>query len=373
MKLQRSLIVATTILSTLSLASCKKPVVIDLAYGSIENSLKEIDYTQLTTMVNDEDSFILAITSSSLGCGCWSTFKNNILLPYQNENHVLVYYINHQEFYDASQKLMNTYGLTITQDPGFALFNKGELKYSETYSSKNFIFSKMEYFKEYMQDKVKLPNTFYLSKEQLDNFYKGNEEFTVMFSRNNCGDCKYVLKNYLLEFALNNKKSEKPLYILECEDVEVTVGYNTVKLREYDAEGNLTEASSTRWANFKNEYGLSNVNNPTFGYDAGSVPTFIHVQPDGTNKTGSVIKDQAVYFNDAVSQVDGKYVVTNSYYTNERAANLTYLGDVKTKVLKGLEIPASDVSAFGEYISWNHDAAEKYHTPLLKAFLTKYC
>ena len=114
MKLPKAAITFAAILSSFSLASCNKTELINLAYGSLDNSLKEITYTDLATMVNDEDSFILAITSSSLGCGCWSTFKNQVLLPYQNENHVMIYYINHQEFYDASQKLLDTFGLTIT-------------------------------------------------------------------------------------------------------------------------------------------------------------------------------------------------------------------------------------------------------------------
>ena len=89
MKLPKAAITFAAILSSFSLASCNKTELINLAYGSLDNSLKEITYTDLATMVNDEDSFILAITSSSLGCGCWSTFKNQVLLPYQNENHVL--------------------------------------------------------------------------------------------------------------------------------------------------------------------------------------------------------------------------------------------------------------------------------------------
>lgn len=374
MKLAKFGILLTTVLGSLSLASCKKDEVINLAYGSIDNSLKEINYTELATMINDEDSFILAITSSSLGCGCWSTFKNQVLLPYQNTNHVMIYYINHQEFYDASQKLMDTFGLTITIDPGFGLFSKGVLKYTEKYSSKNYVFSKQEYFVEYMSEKVRLPHVYYISKELLDELYKGNKSFNIMFSRSNCGDCKYVLKNGLLDYALGKDKNpDNCLYILECEDVYVKYGGTSVKLREYDSEGNLTPASQARWQTFKDEYGLSNVNNETFGYNTGSVPTFMHVEPNGSSKSGSVIKDQAVYFNDVVSLVDGKYVVTDSYYTNERQNSLGYISNVNTKVLKGLELSANDVTAYGEFISWNHDAAEKYHTPLLNAFLDKYC
>ena len=53
--------------------------------------------------------------------------------------------------------------------------------------------------------------------------------------------------------------------------------------------------------------------------------------------------------------------------------SLSYLNNVQTKVLKGLELTDKDVTAYGAYISWNHDSAEKYHTPLLNAFLDKYC
>ena len=372
MKLKNISLTALIAFSTFTIASCNKNELINLVYGSTYDSLKEIDYTALSTMVNDGDSFILAITSSSLGCGCWSTFKNQVLTPYQIQNKVLIYYINHNEFYDSNHKLLDTFGFTITQDPGFGLFDKGELKYEEKYSSKNYVFSKSDYFVEYMSSKVKLPHILYISQEQLEQKYSGSEPFTLMFSRNNCGDCKYVLNNFFPNYSLNLNDGNDYLYIFECEDAVVKVGNTYYKVREYDEDGQLTEESKIRWQQFKDDYGLSTTNNPIYGYNSGYVPTLFRIEPNGVDKNGNVIKDGAVYFNDTISKEGNKYVVSDSYYTNERKEHLSYLSEIDIPVLKGLEISETDVTSYGEYVSWNHDAAEKYHSKLTKAFLDKY-
>ena len=53
-------------------------------------------------------------------------------------------------------------------------------------------------------------------------------------------------------------------------------------------------------------------------------------------------------------------VITESYYSQERAGNLQYLSNVSTKVLTGLNIGAS---------SWEHSKALPYYQPLINAFL----
>ena len=63
MKLKNISLTALIAFSTFTIASCNKNELINLVYGSTYDSLKEIDYTALSTMVNDGDSFILALTS----------------------------------------------------------------------------------------------------------------------------------------------------------------------------------------------------------------------------------------------------------------------------------------------------------------------
>ncbi len=115
----------------------------------------------------------------------------------------------------------------------------------------------------------------------------------------------------------------------------------------------------------KNNYGLSHCNNPEYGYDDGVFPFFSFV------KKGNYLSG-AVAFNDEVSKVNGKYVITNSYYDQDRLEKFDYLANVQTKVLEGMELPASDVSDNGKWISWDKDKAVKYYEPIIDAFLDTY-
>ncbi len=76
-----------------------------------------------------------------------------------------------------------------------------------------------------------------------------------------------------------------------------------------------------------------------------------------------------VFFNDEVTKIDGKNIVTRSYFTEERIKHLSYVDNVKTKVIQGLEIPDDDLDDTG---AWMKNKASEYHAPLLKAFLDKY-
>ena len=46
--------------------------------------------------------------------------------------------------------------------------------------------------------------------------------------------------------------------------------------------------------------------------------------------------------------------------------------DVETKVLKGLTVPETDYVQYGDYYFWSQNAAARYHTPILNAFLDTY-
>ena len=87
------------------------------------------------------------------------------------------------------------------------------------------------------------------------------------------------------------------------------------------------------------------------------------------------IKEKGVLSPALVRKKDnGKYYVSDSYYSNERLSNLTYLkGASFQTVLKGMELNNADVIEVNEstYI-WSQAAATKYHTPFLEAFLNYY-
>ena len=70
-------------------------------------------------------------------------------------------------------------------------------------------------------------------------------------------------------------------------------------------------------------------------------------------------------YNDQVEKISDKFVVTNSYYTVERATNLQYTN----KVLKGLELTAEDVYDKTSYVTWKSESADTYYKEILDSFL----
>ncbi len=344
--------------------SCGNYRKINLAYGQmIDNQLTDISYSSLASMIEDKKTFVLTVAPITPGCACWAHFKV-ILQSYISKNHITVYTINGKEFYNAESKLMDTFGLTILSgNETFAIFENGKLRQHRVYNEKDMIFKQEKDFEKYMEEVVNLPKAFEINLTQLDSIYASGKEAVIYFARNNCSDCGYVDTHYLRQYIKENA-SMNNMYILDCE---------ALGIRVYDNNNQLTPESKVAWQNFKDKYGLSNAVNTELGYNTGYVPTFQLIKGNGVSYGTSVLS-MSVAFNDTISEVDGKYVVTDSYYTTERAEKLSYTAKVDTKVLKGLELTADDVNVIEigsnfKYIYWTHKSAEKYHNPLLKAFL----
>ena len=111
------------------------------------------------------------------------------------------------------------------------------------------------------------------------------------------------------------------------------------------------------YLDIKDELGLSTKNNQTFGYGSGVFPYFSYIE-SGSYKSGAVI------YNDTITKEGNKYVISDSYYSKERAAKLDY---TKT-VLQGKKLKESQLN-IGYGISWKHENADKYYEGILKSFL----
>ena len=83
-----------------------------------------------------------------------------------------------------------------------------------------------------------------------------------------------------------------------------------------------------------------------------------------------MLKDACVYFNDSISQrEDGKWMVSETYYTQERVAKLKYTNTV----LKDMVLDDADLQEYPGYGTfWTQDGAAKYHNEILKSFLQYY-
>lgn len=327
---------------------------IALVFGDMHaEDVVDIDYADLKSRKDDEETFILTVEPDS-ACVCWSDF-HPIIKEYISKNHLIVYHIKYGSFGDK-----DNFGLKIRKGyTTFAIFENGSIK-QNVLSDSNEIFKSKDKFNDYMSNVVNLPHFFYVNLEDVDNMRKSAEQNVVYFARNNCGDCTYVDKNVLKQYAQENV-NRKDMFILDCESLGIRV---------YDENKKLTPESQVAWDNFKIQYGLADNYNKTYGFDTGYVPTFqvIKCESDETKYVSG-----CVYFNDSLAEEDGRIVVKQTFYSNERAANLQYLADFSgKKVLEGLEVKADDATKYGDSYYWKQDAANKYHEPLLRAFLNYY-
>ena len=133
-------------------------------------------------------------------------------------------------------------------------------------------------------------------------------------------------------------------------------------IQSYNWNGNDGEDYTSIISKLK----LNEASEPTYGFGRGFVPTIQYYE-------NGQVKDAAVTFNDSLIKNGDNYKVDSTYYTEERLTNLNFLKDsnVETKVLKGLDVPNEDTDS--KYHFWSHEAAFKYHSPILEQFLKTYC
>ena len=271
-------------------------------------------------------------------CGCWSEFRP-IINAYISENHIDCLFFKYSEFKDVISK----YGVNATKgNTSFIIYQEGQVKVQIKSDSGNTLKNKSDFYK-FMEGMVKLPKLYFIEEKNYTDVT--DDGAIIYFERSGCSDCTYlnptVLANYVKKHPdMNN------IYVLDCQ-----TWLDNLDPVEYQAK--------------KNRYGLSSTNNPDFGYDTGVYPYFSYVK-------GGRFLSGAVAFNDTVEKVNNKYVVTNSFYTNERLPELGYLNNVGTKVIKGLELSSSDINDNGEWLSWSRDSAVKYYEPIIDAFLDTY-
>lgn len=319
---------------------------IRITYGSpIYTEILELTYSDFTQKMTNGENMIVATYNSELSpsCGCWNNFKN-ILNVYVDAKDTVVYKMDRLEI-----PRRNPYDLTLPSDsaPTFFITSRGQVEKEYVYNTTSAnakIFEGYREFKEHMDSLVKKPQLMIINEEYLNNavFTEKEDGFIIYHGRSGCPDCNYCTPNFLEPYVRDNDLKHK-VYVMDIEYLRGTDGY-----QEY-----------------KDKYQLSSKNNTTYGFGDGVVPTF-QVWKNG------VLKDMCVYFNDSYKLEDGKYTITDSYYTTERVKNLAYTDTV----LLGHIIPDDEMEErhWGEYtyMSWKQEAMAKIHNQLLGSFLDMY-
>lgn len=329
--------------SSLFLSSCGEkettgPGMTYLDYGYFSNTkytyiteLDELTYEGLAQKVEYKESFALALYTPG-GCGCWDAF-NDILAQYLNKTNIKVSYMSTTSF----PKDQSKFGLVIdsTKMPAICIFQNGKLVIEcKKYDADERIFNRLDFFENFMNKYTYSPVMYKIEEETLESLVSNDTEFNVMFSRYTCPDCNN-LKNEVIQPWLKPFK-----------------GQNNKKLYVFDDQ-KLDSANRTR---IKDNYGVSNVNNPTLGYNTGYVPTIQH-------RKGSTILDMITVNNDSLRD---KSKGDSTFFTKERLPYLTFLKDDTTIEHKTLDEGFDDMYSTAEY-------RKTYHNPISRLFLKTYC
>lgn len=322
------------------------------------NELKELTNQELVTKTRDEkEVFLLAVYQGeySESCMCWTTFEN-VLAKYMNTYNDMVY------IYDAHKQDDSVTKLQIEKleqsTPYLYVFSGEQIIKKFSYANKRDMAIFEDTTADAMHTRVmkvaKRAHLIYVDEQYL--YTHKVDKQVVLFMRNGCGDCKYIIPNVIIPY-MSNHDIEQNLYVFDMQK------YYDASKRE-----DASESEKNRYQELKDLYGLSETGNKTFGYNEGVVPTIQALE-------NGAIKSASVYFNDTVSKREnGSFYISNSFYSEERLSNLEYLknkADLKT-VLKGMELSEGvlENKSGGYYLS--QEIANTYHQPLLEAFLDYY-
>ncbi len=285
-------------------------------------SYKTITMMELNTKIEDGDSFVLYVYSTTCGgCDLFKPIIENVIV----DRHLIVYAIEYNNISNDHELS----GLKYT--PSLVVYDEGDLLIKVDPDSNAKYFENYDGFKSFLDKYTYMPTMYYINLEQLNNKINNKESFIIYYSRNDCSDCSYVDKHYLQDF-LEDNYNNKSFYVIET---------NVEGIRLKDGVVN-----DEQWNKFKKDYGLSKEGNSTHGYGVGYVPTFQYYSE-------GVLSKAAIYFNDDMEftqNPDGSYNVkiNGSYYSDN-----PYIGQTMP---------------YSEY----HDKLDDFYEEKLDAFFDEY-
>lgn len=286
--------------------SCKKDDnnKASLGVGDMNASTYQtISLSEVDAKVDNKDTFILYVYSPTCGgCIAFKPILENVI----KSKNLIVYALLYSDITSGHELK------SLSGTPSVVVYKEGEILTKINSNKDSDYFKNNDSFISFLDKYTYMPTMYYINKNQLKEKIANEENFIIYYSRNDCGDCSYMYNYYLKGFLYNNPNTRK-IYVIET-NVEGIRYLNGVAA---NSSNNATEeelAAAEQWQLFKNEFGLSEEGNSTFGYGVGYVPT-IQYYNNGR------IADMVVYFNDEMSYAensDGSLTVTinDSYYSD---------------------------------------------------------
>ena len=336
-------------------------------YESKPEKVDEISYDEISTLIEGDFKQSFAFVLSNEGCTCWKTFEP-ILADFNYKYNLDIKHIDYTEFEKEGR---NKYGLHIigVETPSVAFFSNGNLIRQAIYrgASKDiFTDTTGKEFEKFFFENAVLPKMYYVARSTLDSYISTNKDFNLYVARSECGDCNTVNRTMINDWNKNVESVRNPLYIFDIQ--EYHPGRKPKKEEgesdeDYNAREDVIEYNRKNeiYQGVKDQYGLSEKNNPDLGFSTGAVPTFQH-------RIGNVIDDMAVILNDSL--VSGTNNIVSSYFTAKRVSNMKFLEGTGTKyVLDGIALKNDEIGRWGYP---DNSAQVERHRPILNLFLDKY-
>ena len=323
-----------------------------LTYGTyMHEEAVQLSSSDFSDHFGNEENFLMAIYPKDSTCLCWSHFSSVINDVVKND-HLLIYKYYAQDVEsNPDMKEVGGFSNRMNAPTFYIIKDKKIAKYYNYTDSTNFFKDKTAFLEE-VSNHIKKPRMFYLSKDQVDAKLASNDSFTLFYARSECSDCNYVIPHVLTPYfdALENETNE--LYLFD--------------IQPYYAGGSASEEEKQAYQEFKDYYELSEIGNATYGFGKGVVPTFYYYE-------AGVIKDACVYANDGVlTENNGLYHPTGSYYNASRIDHLHYLANVEVSNLTTVDILEEDTATYENNHYWKIEASSSYYNPILEAFLNAY-
>lgn len=335
-----------------------------------ENSSKFVDhsislnYGDLVSKINNKESFLLLVYDKGNTCTCWYRYEATLLRAMKAKN-LLIYGIDPKEFEGGKE----TYGIKYSSsEENLVIFQEGNILAQKSTNGTDDPFVEYENFTNWLDQRIKRSDMLQINKKQLDSLFEesGTSSFLVYFGRESCGDCSYIDKNFLYTY---NKEERNTSYYLDCDAVGI----------RFENESDKKEGKvGSIWQDFKDNYGLSEKYNDELGYGLGYVPSFIlYNKGKKEDRKANLVRDMVVTFNDEVKEENGKYLLSDSFYSETHIQNSEALSSLKEKgmdlLLKGKEIDSSEIESYpGGYLAWKKEAALQKEKPILEGFLDFY-
>lgn len=269
------------LLATLPMSSCGSEAKIELFRQDGLDSFITLDSDAYRNKIANNDSFLLLVYSSTcLSCKAFEQIINSYIAT----TSAMIYGIT---ITDA-----NANNITIKTTPTLIVYKDGKEK--ARVGETNAAVQTATGFEKFLDKHFFLSSRISIDEEKFRIMKDSDEEFIILFSWSECGDCQFLNASFFNKF-----RAKHPDWV-----------FYELDLHEYF---NTRENSSDPiWTNMTKEFGLSKESSEGFGYRNGVVPTF------QLRKNKTISQAAVVYNDEYTTTATGNQVtsltVNNSYY-----------------------------------------------------------